>query len=171
MSTLKSSLYYLIEKFLPHYSCIFLILYVPQMRFNVESLRRKGLRYSENQVCQWGWNRVGKGTSAVRCFKIDQWGQVIQGLVNLNREFWLYSMCPGKSLECLKQDTIWQTEKINPITGWKTKTEAERPVRRLFQQNCQEMMVAQIKVVVVQKEASKPLRYILLLEPSDLMIY
>ena len=28
------------------------------------------------------------------------------------------------------------------------------------------MMVAEIKVVVVEKEASKPLRYILLLEPS-----
>ena len=34
-------LYYLIEKFLPHHSCIFLILCIPEMRFNVESLRRQ----------------------------------------------------------------------------------------------------------------------------------
>lgn len=38
---LWEKLYYLIEKFLPHHSCIFLILCIPEMRFNVESLRRQ----------------------------------------------------------------------------------------------------------------------------------
>lgn len=113
MSTLKGPLYYFIEKFLPHHSCRFLMLCIPEMRFNVKSLRRQRAQMLRKPSLPVGLEQSWKGNQCWQTFQNRSVGPDYTGPFNLRREFLLYSTCPGKSLECLKQDTIWQTENIN----------------------------------------------------------